>query len=222
MTHKEDLAKVCLVEIPDSLKQTNREKRDGREMQTGYRIVISFSGGNDLSEAETTLLAKVSDETKRNKMKEAILKNRTQIRYSGVFTADDLELPLPNGNGVFKTPTDGLSDEQQTHLEKLLREYYAAMDNLGVFTLVTESVSELLKGTEYEGTDYLDYENADGATIKLTEQNRIFFGIFTDYDAAINMLRRNLLRRIEDGDLNVPNETKADTEHKTAADNLGL
>ena len=212
MTHKEDIAKICLVEIPDALKERNKTTQDGREPQTGYRIVISFSAGDTLTDSEKTILSRITDEVKREKMKTAILKNRTQIRYSGVFNADELALTDKDGN-VIKTPNDGFSDEQQDKICAKVRQYYADMDNEGVFTVITETVSALLKGTNYDGVQYLETENADGAPVKITEQSRIFFGVFADYDAAVNMLRNSLLRRIENSDLDVP-----ETETKTAAE----
>jgi len=218
MQTKFDLAKIVLVEIPDTLKARNREERAGYEPQTGYRIVISFSDGDTLSDKENEILSRVTDEKVREKMRQTILKNRTQIRYSGVFTADDLDLDLGDGK-TFKTPKGGLTDEQQTKLEGKLREYFESLGNTSVFSVLTESVSALLKGTKYEGTEYLEYENADGAVVRISEQSKIFYGVFTDTESATNMLRNNLLRRIDDGDLNVPTETKADTK---TADDLGL
>lgn len=223
MTHKEDIAKICLIEIPDALKERNRTTQEGREPQTGYRIVISFSAGDTLTESEKTILSRIADEAKREKMKAAILKNRTQIRYSGVFNADELELTDNNGN-VIKTPSGGFSDEAQDKICAKVREYYAGMDNEGVFTVITESVAALLKGTDNEGVQYLETENADGATVKIQEQSKIFFGVFTDYDAAVNMLRNSLLRRIENCDLDVPEtEAKNTAEgNENAADALNL
>lgn len=212
MTHKEDIAKICLVEIPDALKERNKTTQDGREPQTGYRLVISFSAGDTLTDSEKTILSRIADEAKREKMKTAILKNRTQVRYSGVFNADELELKDNNGNAI-KTPQGGFSDEMQDKICAKVREYYADMDNEGVFTVITETVATLLKGTDHDGVQYLETENADGATVKITEQSRIFFGVFADYDAAVNMLRNSLLRRIENSDLSVP-----ETETKNAAE----
>lgn len=221
MQTKYDLAKVVLLEIPDALKQNNREETEGREPQTAYRIVISFSASDDLSDKERELLSKVTNETLREKMKANILANRTQIRYSGVFNADDLDLDLGNGK-VFKTPKGGLSDEQQDNLLKKIVAYYAALGNENIFTVVTEEISALTKGTEKE-TDVLLYKNSDGEQIEIREQSRVFFGVFTDEEAAFSMLKRSVLRRIENGDLELPNTAKVDTaESKTAADDLGL
>ena len=221
MQTKFDLAKVVSLEIPDALKQHNREETEGREPQTGYRIVISFSASDDLSEKERELLNKVSNEAIREKMKANILANRTQIRYSGVFNADDLDIDLGNGK-TFKTPKGGLSDEQQDNLLKKIVAYYEALGNENIFTVVTEEISTLTKGTENE-TDFLLYENSNGEQSEIREQSRIFFGVFTDEDAAFNMLKRSVLRRIESGDLEMPNTAKVDTaESKTAADDLGL
>ena len=221
MQTKFDLAKVVSLEIPDALKQHNREETEGREPQTGYRIVISFSASDDLSEKERELLNKVSNEAIREKMKANILANRTQIRYSGVFNADDLDIDLGNGK-TFKTPKGGLSDEQQDNLLKKIVAYYEALGNENIFTVVTEEISTLTKGTENE-TDFLLYENSNGEQSEIREQSRIFFGVFTDEDAAFNMLKRSVLRRIESGDLEMPNTAKLDTaESKTAADDLVL
>ena len=221
MQSKFDLAKVVSVEIPDTLKQNNREETDGREPQTGYRIVISFSSSDDLSDKEKELLSKVTNDTIREKMKANILANRTQIRYSGVFNADDLQLDLGNGK-VFKTPKGGLTDEQQDNLLKKIVSYYESIGNENIFTVMTEEISALTKGTEKE-TDYLLYKNANGEQIEIREQSRIFFGVFTDEESAFNMLKRSILRRIESGDLELPDTAKPVTaDNETAADDLGL
>lgn len=221
MQIKYDLAKVVSVEIPDALKERNRQSDESHEPQTGYRIVISFSSSDDLSDKEKELLSKVTNDTIREKMRANILANRTQIRYSGVFNADDLDLDLGNGK-IFKTPKGGLSDEQQDNLLKKIVAYYAALGNENIFTVVTAEISELTKGTENE-TDYVLYTNADNNEVEIREQSRIFFGVFTDEDAAFNMLKKSILRRITENDLELPNTTKPVTaENKNAADDLGL
>ena len=221
MQTKFDLAKVVSIEIPEALKQRNRETDEGREPQTGYRIVISFSSSDELSDEEKKLLSKVTNDAIREKMKANILANRTQIRYSGVFNADDLDLDLGNGK-IFKTPKGGLSDEQQENLLKKIIAYYEELGNENIFTVVTEEIAALTKGTENE-TDVLLYENANGETSEIREQSRIFFGGFTDEEAAFNMLKRSVLRRIENGDLELPNTAKVEiADNKTTADDLGL
>jgi hypothetical protein len=221
MQIKYDLARVVSVEIPDALKERNRETDEGREPQTGYRIVISFSSSDELSDEEKKLLSKVTNDVVREKMRANILANRTQIRYSGVFNADDLNLDLGNGK-VFKTPKGGLTDEQQDNLLKKIIAYYEEIGNENIFTVITAEIGELTKGTESE-TEYLLYTNSDGNEVEIREQSRIFFGVFTDEDAAFNMLKKSILRRIADGDLDLPNTAKVETaDNKTTADDLGL
>ena len=216
ITTKTDFAKVRLIEISDELKKRNREFENGRTPATGYRIVVSFSDG-ELSEKERELLAKVKDEKQRQMMEKQILSNRTEIRYSGVFNCEDI-LTTKNGE-PFTTPQSGYTNEQQDEIAKKVAEVYAACGNMNVFTVVTVTVDELLKDTDYDGTTYLLYENADGVKVKIDTQSRLFFGVFDDKESAKVMIRRSLLNRIENGDLEAPDKSENNSDKSENANN---
>lgn len=209
MEIKTDFAKVRLIEITDGLKERNREKREGQPLTTGYRIVIAFTD-DELSEDEKAMLAKVKDDAKRALMEESIKSNRTEIRFSGVFNCEDI---LKKDNGEpFVTPEGGFTDEQQDALAKAVAKKYADMGNENIFSVATASISELLKGTEHDGVTCVYAENSNGATSMLTEQNRIFFGFFTDKESALNMMRRSLLARIVNHDVELTNDATNDKQ----------
>lgn len=210
ITTKTDFAKVRLIEISDELKKRNRDFAEGRTPSTGYRIVVSFSDA-ELSDKEKELLAKVKNEQQRALMEKQILSNRTEIRYSGVFNCEDI-LTMKDGT-PFTTPQSGYTDEQQDEICKKVADVYTSCGNMNIFTVITVTIDELLKDTEYNGTSYLLYENADGVTTKIDNQSRLFFGVFDDVESAKVMIRRSLLNRIENGSLDVPDNTPENAEN---------
>ena len=212
ITTKTDFAKIRLIEIGDELKKRNRDFAEGRTPSTGYRIVVSFSDA-ELSDKERELLARIKNEQQRQQMERQILSNRTEIRYSGVFNAEDI-LSMKDGS-PFVTPKDGYTDEQQEEICKKIIEAYESCGNTNIFTVVTVTVDELLKDTEFDGTAYLLYENANGVTTKIDSQSRLFFGVFDDVESAKVMIRRSLLNRIENGDLEVPDNKAENTTENT-------
>lgn len=208
ITTKTDFAKIRLVEIPNELKKRNREFVEGRTPTTGYRLVVSFSD-TELSETEKDLLAQ-APESVRHLLEKQIKANRTEIRYSGVFNAEDI-LETKDGQ-PFTTPKDGYTDDQQDAICQKIIDTFAACGNTNIFTIVTITIDELLEDTEYKGTKYLLYENADGMQTKIDNQSRLFFGFFADKEAAKNMIRRSLLARIENGNLELPEPKAAETK----------
>ena len=216
ITTKTDFAKVRLIEIGEELKKRNRDFAEGRTPSTGYRIVVSFSDA-ELSEKERELLATVKNEQQRQAMERQILNNRTEIRYSGVFNAEDI-LTTKNGE-PFTTPQSGYTDEQQDEISKKIVEVYKSCGNTNIFTVVTVTVDELLKDTEYDGTTYVLYENADGVVTKIDSQSRLFFGVFDDKESAKVMIRRSLLNRIENGDLEIPDNKPENVQNADKAEN---
>lgn len=216
ITTKTDFAKIRLVEINDELKKRNREFENGRAPVTGYRIVVSFSD-SELSEKERALLATIKNEQQRQIMEKQILSNRTEVRYSGVFNCEDI-LTMKDGS-PFTTPQNGYTDEQQDEIARKVAEVYASCGNMNIFTVVTITVDELLKDTEYDGTPYLLYENIDGSKVKIDNQSRLFFGVFDDTESAKVMIRRSLLNRIENGDLDVPDKSENNNDKSENANN---
>ena len=218
VTTKTDFAKVRLVEITDEQKERNRTFENGRTPATGYRIVVSFSDA-ELSDKERELLSRIKNEQQRQQMEKQILSNRTEIRYSGVFNAEDI-LTMKDGS-PFVTPKDGYTDEQQNEICEKIISAYESCGNINIFTVITVTVDELLKDTEYDGTSYLLYENANGVITKIDNQSRLFFGVFDDVESAKVMIRRSLLNRIENGDLEVPdNKAENATENTEKANPL--
>lgn len=216
MQQKFDIATIREISIPDALKDQNNTKRDGYPMTTAYRIVVSFSGGSELTDEEIALLAKIPNESMREIMRENILKNRPRVQYSGVFNAEDC---ITNSDGSpFTTPEDGYTIAEQEKVLQSVRAVYESMGMQNIFTVCTESVEALLNGTDYEGTKAVAYEDDSGNVRELSEQSRLYFGIMQDADAALRAMRRSLLARLNDGSL----DASAGPRKKTTTPRLSL
>lgn len=198
-----EIGNIVGVEINDDLKERNRTKRDGYPLTTGFRLVVQFSVGDELTEKERELLARIKDESARKQMERDILSHRRKETYSNVFNVEDT-LKTKSGE-PFVTPDGGFDDATQDKLVEMLKEYFKKANNQGVFSVVTFTISELLKDVKgYENVTYLMYdkETEDGeVTRKIPDQSMLFWGIFSDIDAAYDLIRKSLLRRIDDGTL---------------------
>ena len=215
MRHFAEIGSIVGVEINGELKERNRTKRDGYALTTGFRLIVQFSVGDELTEKERELLARIKDEDARMQMKNDILNHRRKETYSNVFNVEDT-LKTKNGE-AFITPDGGFDDATQDKLVERLKEYFKKTNNQGIFSVVTFTIAELLKDVKgYENVTYLLYDKQtdDGeVTRKVPDQSMLFWGVFTDTDAAFDLIRKSLMRRIDDGTLYL--DTTAETKSMT-------
>jgi hypothetical protein len=113
-------------------------------------------------------------------------------------------------DGLDTLTADDLTDETQDDVIEQLAEILKGKDEKGntlqfIFTYYTFSVADLLKGTEYDGTDKLYTEN--GSIVR--QRNNLYFGFFDDEEEAFSFMKSRLISAIEEEDLTIsaPDET---------------
>ena len=206
MNKKQDFAQIVGVEIPDALKELNREKDNRGNFRTAVRLIVSFSE-NNLTEAQKKLYEKATPEQKR--IMEA---NKISLQYSGLFNAENIIL---KADGTpFVTPDGGLTDEQQDKIIAHCKETFAACKNQAIFTLYEFSISELTDGK------HTKVKTENGTT--LSSRSRLFFQFFDDDETAKRMIQNSLQNHIDDGSLEWADAESATADEKPKTDDIGL
>lgn len=175
------------------------------------RIAIMPNGDETtLSETQLKLLESLSE-----KQRNTTLKGQLEREISNVFPVT-----------VFSEYIDGLEEiakDESYFSEEGQNEIISQLADLlknekFIFTYYTESVENLLKGTEYESTNVLYCENSDGTIKPVRSRNNLYFGFFDAEEEAFSFMQSRLLSDIEDENLMLenPNDTtETQVETKT-------
>ena len=193
---------VSVVETNDTLKELSRDRET-----LYFRLAITPNGSDEtLTNEQKEMLAKLGE-----KAKKITQKGQLKREISNIFPASILSDEI---DGLDTLTADDLDDETQEDLVTQISEILKAEEGY-IFTYYTFSVSDLLKGTEYEGIDKLFTEN--GSIVR--QRNNLYFGFFDDEEEAFSFMRGRLIDAIENGDLvekpeNVEEEPKEEKHEK--------
>lgn len=201
----QNLFSVAKVETNDTLKETSRERG-----VLYFRLAIVPSGNEEtLTDAQKAMLAKLGE-----KARKITLKGQLTREISNVFPATILSDYV---DGLDTLTADDLTDENQDDVVEQLAAILKGDDEKGnrlqfIFTYYTFSVTDLLKGTEFDGIDKL---YTDSGNI-VRQRNNLYFGFFDDEEEAFSFMRSRLISAIENDDLTIsaPDETENPTETK--------
>ena len=204
----QNLFSVAKVETNDTLKETSRERGT-----LYFRLAIVPSGSEEtLTDAQKAMLAKLGE-----KARNITLKGQLTREISNVFPATILSDYV---DGLDTLTAEDLTDETQDDVISQLAEILKGKDEKGnvlqfIFTYYTFSVADLLKGTEYDGTEKLYTEN--GSIVR--QRNNLYFGFFDDEEEAFSFMRSRLISAIEEEDLTTeaPESEEAPKESATPA-----
>lgn len=185
---------VSVVETNDTLKELSRERET-----LYFRLAITPNGSDEtLTDAQKAMLAKLGE-----KAKNITQKGQLKREISNIFPATILSDYI---DGLDDLKAEDLDDDTQDDLinqiSNILKE-----EKGYIFTYYTFSVSELLKGTEYEGIEKLYTENDS----IVRQRNNLYFGFFDDEEEAFSFMRSRLIDAIENGDLVEKAEEKEET-----------
>ena len=186
----QNLFGVAKVETNDTLKELSRERES-----LYFRLAIVPSGNEEtLTDAQKAMLAKLGE-----KAKNITMKGQLSREISNIFPATILSDYV---DGLDSLTAEDLTDETQDEIISQLSEILKGKDEKGntlqfIFTYYTFSVSDLLKGSDYEGTDKLFTEN--GSIVR--QRNNLYFGFFDDEEEAFSFMRGRLIDAIENEDL---------------------
>lgn len=162
------------------------------------RVAIMPSGDESvLTDVQKALLATLSE-----KQRNTTLKGQLEREISNVFPVS-----------VFSDYIDGLeeiSKSEEYFSEDGQKEIISQLSDLlknetFIFTYYTESIENLLKGTEHEGTKVLYYENSDGTIKPVRSRNNLYFGFFDSEEEAFSFMQSRLLSDIEDENIMIEN-----------------
>ena len=204
----QNLFAVSKVETNDTLKELSREREN-----LYFRLAIVPSGNEEtLTDTQRELLAKLGE-----KAKNITMKGQLTREISNIFPATILSDYI---DGLDNLTAEDLTDETQEDIISQLSEILKGKENgktlQFIFTYYTFSVSDLLKDTEYNGTDKLYTEN--GSIVR--QRNNLYFGFFDDEEEAFSFMRGRLIDAIENEDLTLDSPisetapTDAETETK--------
>ncbi len=199
----QNLFGVAKVETNDTLRELSRERET-----LYFRLAIQPSGNEEtLTDAQKALLAKLGE-----KAKNITMKGQLTREISNIFPATILSDYV---DGLDTLTAEDLTDETQEDIISQLSNILKGKDEKGntlqfIFTYYTFSVADLLKGTDYEGTEKLYTEN--GSIVR--QRNNLYFGFFDDEEEAFSFMRGRLIDAIENEDLILDNPN---TEEKPAA-----
>lgn len=179
------------------------------------RVAIMPTGTTEtLSDEQKALLKKLSD-----KQRNTTLKGQLEREISNVFPVS-----------VFSDYIDGLEDiakDAEYFSEEGQNEIISQLNdllNIGkkdvetfIFTYYTESVENLLKGTQYDNVKVLYAENSNGEIRPIRSRNNLYFGFFDNEEEAFSFMQSRLISDIEDENLLLenPNKTESEAESET-------
>lgn len=181
------------------------------------RVAIMPSGDEStLTDAQKALLATLSE-----KQRNTTLKGQLEREVSNVFPVSVFSDYIDGLDEIAKSEEYFSEDGQKeiiSQLSDLLK------NEIFIFTYYTESIENLLKGTEYEGTKVLYYENSDGTIKPVRSRNNLYFGFFDSEEEAFSFMQSRLLSDIEDENLMLenPNGTTESKEEKPEKPKLTL
>ena len=173
------------------------------------RVAIMPTGDEStLTSEQKELLSKLSE-----KQRNTTLKGQLEREISNVFPVS-----------VFSDYIDGLDEiakSEEYFSEDGQNEIISQLSDLlknekFIFTYYTESIENLLKGTEYEDTKVLYYENSDGTIKPVRSRNNLYFGFFDSEEEAFSFMQSRLISDIEEENLMLenPNDTTESKEEK--------
>lgn len=181
------------------------------------RVAIMPSGDESvLTDAQKALLATLSE-----KQRNTTLKGQLEREISNVFPVSVFSDYIDGLDEIAKSEEYFSEDGQKeiiSQLSDLLK------NEIFIFTYYTESIENLLKGTEYEGTKVLYYENSDGTIKPVRSRNNLYFGFFDSEEEAFSFMQSRLLSDIEDENIMLenPNGTSESKEEKPEKPKLTL
>lgn len=196
MRKLQDLAKIISVEINDTLKEINREQDARGNWRTLVRIVVSFDVDDTLTEEQKAKYAKLSDAQKA-----FLQRTKRQFNVSNLFNGSDV-LPTP-----FETPEGGFDDATQDALVTKVKEFFASIGNVSLFTCHTFAINEL--------SDFSVVYDAETETA-IRERSYLSSGFADDDERIKNILASQLANQIENGDVVTEKPTTAPAAPVTA------
>lgn len=188
---------VSVVETNDTLKELSRERET-----LYFRLAITPNGSDEtLTDAQKAMLAKLGE-----KAKNITQKGQLKREISNIFPASIVSDYIDGLDGL---KVDDLDDDTQDDLISQISDILKEEKGF-IFTYYTFSVSDLLKGTEYEGIEKLYTENDS----IVRQRNNLYFGFFDDEEEAFSFMRSRLIDAIENGDLVEKSEEKEEETPK--------
>lgn len=181
------------------------------------RVAIMPSGDESvLTDAQKALLATLSE-----KQRNTTLKGQLEREISNVFPVSVFSDYI-DGLEEIATSEEYFSEDGQKEIISQLADLLK--NEIFIFTYYTESIENLLKGTEYEGTKVLYYENSDGTIKPVRNRNNLYFGFFDSEEEAFSFMQSRLLSDIEDENIMLenPNGTSESKEEKPEKPKLQL
>lgn len=204
-------------------KLENNEKiRDLAEDrgQIYCRVAIMPTGTTDnLTDAQKELLSKLSD-----KQRETTLKGQLEREISNIFPVSVFSQYIDGLDEIAKD-ADYFSEDGQNEIISQLSELLK--NEKFIFTYYTESVENLLKGTEYDGIRVLYAENSEGVFRPIRSRNNLYFGFFENEEETFAFMQSRLIADIEDENLltenpNCTTESKEEKPEKSEKPKLQL
>ena len=181
------------------------------------RVAIMPTGDEStLTSEQKELLSKLSE-----KQRNTTLKGQLEREISNVFPVSVFSDYIDGLDEIAKSEEYFSEDEQNEIISQLAD---LLKNEKFIFTYYTESVENLLKGTEYEGTKVLYYENSDGTIKPVRSRNNLYFGFFDSEEEAFSFMQSRLISDIEDENLMLenPNDTTESKEEKPEKPKLTL
>lgn len=193
-------------------KLENNEKiRDLAEdrNQIYCRVAIMPSGDEStLTDAQKALLAMLSE-----KQRNTTLKGQLEREISNVFPVSVFSDYI-DGLDEIATSEEYFSEDGQNEIISQLSDLLK--NEKFVFTYYSETIENLLKGTEYEGTKVVYAENANSEIRPIRSRNNLYFGFFDSEEEAFSFMQSRLVADIEDDNLMLENPNTETETAKTA------
>ena len=194
-------------------KLENNEKiRDLAEdrSQIYCRVAIMPNGDEStLTDTQKALLEKLSE-----KQRKTTLKGQLEREISNVFPVSVFSEYI-DGLDEIATNEEYFSEEGQNEIISQLSDLLKGEEF--IFTYFTESVENLLKGTEHEGVKVVYAENSEGVIRPIRSRNNLYFGFFESEEEAFSFMQSRLIADIENENLLLENPngtTEVQTEAK--------
>lgn len=169
------------------------------------RVAILPTGTTDtLSDAQKALLSKLSD-----KQRNTTLKGQLEREISNVFPVAVFSDYIEGLDDIAKD-AEYFSEEGQNEIISQLSELLKS--EKFIFTYYSESVENLLKGTEHDGVKVLYAENANGEIRPIRSRNNLYFGFFDSEEEAFSFMQSRLISDIEEENLLLENPNIENSE----------
>lgn len=174
------------------------------------RVAIMPNGDEStLTDAQKELLSRLSD-----KQRKTTLKGQLEREVSNVFPVNVFSEYIEGLDEISKD-AEYFSEEGQNEIISQLSDLLKGEEF--IFTYFSETVENLLKGTEYNGTKVLYTENSEGEVRPIRSRNNLYFGFFDSEEEAFSFMQSRLISDIENENLLLenPNDTSESEEKES-------